>query len=89
MTASSQLRSLIRYWRICPSAPPLNSLIARLPPGVCPAGENGEFHTVVLQVPGMAQPLRVADQPQRRVQLQPPWRPTTLLFQPLTLVEAA
>lgn len=65
------------------------SLIARLPAGVCPAGENGEFHTVVLQAPGMAQPLRVADQPQRRVQLQPPWRPTTLLFQPLTLVEAA
>ena len=63
------------------------ALVARLPPGVCPAGEDGEFHTVVLQAPGMAQALRVVDQPQRRVQLLPPWRPTTLLFQPLMLNE--
>lgn len=63
-------------------------LLARLPAGVCPAGEDGEFHTVVLQMPGMAAPLRVADLPQRRVALQPPWRPTTLLFQPLALADA-
>lgn len=63
------------------------ALLARLPPGVCPAGEDGEFHTVVLHAPGMARPLQVVDQPQRRVQLLPPWRPTTLLFQPLTLAE--
>lgn len=63
-------------------------LIARLPPGVCPAGEDGEFHTVVLQAPGMARPLQVVDLPQRRVQMLPPWRPTTLLFQPLALAGA-
>lgn len=65
------------------------ALLARLPPGVCPAGEDGEFHTVVLDAPGMAAPLRVVDGPQRRVRLQPPWRPTTLLFQPLTLADPA
>lgn len=61
------------------------ALLARLPDGVCPAGEDGEFHTVVLNAPGMAAPLRVTDLPQRRVATQPPWRPTTLLFQPLAL----
>ena len=64
------------------------ALLQRLPAGVCPAGEDGEFHTVVLQAPGMAAPLRVVDGPQRRVATQPPWRPTTLLFQPLALVDA-
>ena len=64
------------------------ALIARLPPGVCPAGEDGEFHTMVLHGPGMAAPLRVVAGPQRRVVTQPPWQPTTLLFQPLALAEA-
>ena len=64
------------------------ALIARLPPGVCPAGEDGEFHTLVLHGPGMAAPLRVVDGPQRRVVTQPPWQPTTLLFQLLSLAEA-
>ena len=64
------------------------ALLARLPPGVCPAGEDGEFHTVVLNGPGMAAPLQVQTLPQRRLATQPPWRPTTLLFQPLALVAA-
>lgn len=61
------------------------ALIERLPAGVCPAGEDGEFHTMVLHGPGMAAPLPVVAGPQRRVATQPPWRPTTLLFQPLAL----
>src|ERR1700761_5294453 len=40
--------------------------LARLPPGVCPCGEDGEFHTFVTGGPGFAQPLRVADGGQRR-----------------------
>jgi len=60
-------------------------LLARLPAGVCPAGEDGEFHTFVLDAPGFAAPLRVVDGPQRRVAATPPLRPTTLVFQPLTL----
>lgn len=64
------------------------TLLDRLPGGVCPVGEDGEFHTVVLQAPGMDAPLPVVDLPQRRVQLLPPWRPTTLLFQPLVLAGA-
>lgn len=65
------------------------ALVARLPPGVCPAGEDGEFHTMVLHGPGMAAPLQVVAGPQRRVFTQPPWRPTTLLFQPLALADPA
>jgi diphthamide synthase (EF-2-diphthine--ammonia ligase) len=70
-------------------APYDTALLARLPSGVCPAGEDGEFHTVVLHMPGMAAPLAVVDGPQHRVELQPPWRPTTLLFQPLALAGPA
>jgi len=35
-------------------------LLARLPDGVDPCGENGEFHTVVWDGPGFAQPLQVS-----------------------------
>jgi uncharacterized protein (TIGR00290 family) len=35
-------------------------LLARLPAGVDPCGENGEFHTVVWDGPGFAQPLQVS-----------------------------
>jgi iron complex transport system ATP-binding protein len=37
------------------------ALLERLPPGACPCGEDGEFHTVVTSAPGMdgAVPLRV------------------------------
>jgi diphthamide synthase (EF-2-diphthine--ammonia ligase) len=32
-------------------------LLAELPPGVCPCGEDGEFHTAVEWMPGMAAPV--------------------------------
>ncbi|MBI2710886.1 MAG: ATP-binding protein [Actinobacteria bacterium] len=35
-------------------------LLADLPPGVDPCGENGEFHTFVVDGPGFAHPLDVA-----------------------------
>ena len=60
--------------------------LARLPPGVCPCGEDGEFHTFVTGGPGFAAPLRVADGEQRRVASQPPFTPTEFVFQSLALV---
>ena len=60
--------------------------LARLPPGVCPCGEDGEFHTFVTGGPGFAAPLRVADGGQRRVASQPPFTPTEFVFQALALV---
>ncbi len=63
--------------------------LARLPPGVCPCGEDGEFHTFVTGGPGFAQPLVVADGPQRRVASQPPFAPTTFVFQDLSLPTTA
>jgi diphthine-ammonia ligase len=59
------------------------ALLARLPAGVCPVGEAGEFHTVVLDGPGFAAPLVVQDLPPHRVATQPPWAPTVWVFQPL------
>jgi uncharacterized protein (TIGR00290 family) len=35
------------------------ALLANLPPGVDPCGENGEFHTFVVDGPGFARPLDV------------------------------
>ena len=35
------------------------ALLAELPPGVDPCGENGEFHTVVVDGPGFSSPLPV------------------------------
>ncbi len=45
--------------------------LADLPPGVCPCGENGEFHTFVFDAPGMpgAVPIRVTG---RSVYTSPP-----------------
>jgi diphthine-ammonia ligase len=63
------------------------AFLARLPAGVCPCGEDGEFHTVVTDGPGFARPLRVVDGPQRRVAAQPPFAPTELVFQALSLAE--
>ena len=60
--------------------------LARQPPGVCPCGEDGEFHTFVTGGPGFAAPLRVADGGQRRVASQPPLTPTEFVFQALALV---
>jgi diphthine-ammonia ligase len=65
------------------------TFLARLPAGVCPCGEDGEFHTFVTGGPGFALPLNVVDGPQRRVRSQPPFTPTEFVFQSLALAEAA
>jgi diphthine-ammonia ligase len=59
------------------------AFLARLPAGVCPCGEDGEFHTFVTGGPGFAAPLRVVAGPQRRVASQPPFAPTEFVFQTL------
>ncbi|HEY2925395.1 adenosine nucleotide hydrolase [Piscinibacter sp.] len=62
------------------------ALLARLPAGVCPCGEDGEFHTFVFDAPGFTQPLTIVNGPQRRVPSVPPLAPTELVFQTLRLV---
>ena len=59
--------------------------LARLPVGVCPCGEDGEFHTFVTGGPGFTGPLSVVAGPQRRVASQPPFTPTQFVFQALLL----
>ena len=59
--------------------------LARLPAGVCPCGEDGEFHTFVTGGPGFAGPPAVADRPPRREASQPPFAPTQFVFQELFL----
>ncbi len=61
------------------------ALIDRLPAGVCPCGEGGEFHTFVWDAPGFAAPLAVAPGLRRRVASVPPLAPTELVFQALEL----
>jgi diphthine-ammonia ligase len=56
-------------------------LLARLPAGVCPCGENGEFHTFVWDAPCFDHPLRVASGDLRRLSSSPPLAPTELVFQ--------
>ena len=65
------------------------AFLARLPAGVCPVGEDGEFHTVVLGGPGFATPVAVVAGPQRRVASQPPFAPTEFVFETLALAESA
>ena len=64
------------------------AFLARLPAGVCPVGEDGEFHTFVTGGPGFAAPLRVVDGAQRRVASRPPFAPTEFVFQSLALALA-
>jgi diphthine-ammonia ligase len=59
--------------------------LARLPEGVCPCGEDGEFHTFVFGGPGFSQDLPVSNAGQRRVASVPPWAPTEFVFQSLEL----
>ena len=59
--------------------------LARLPEGVCPCGEDGEFHTFVFGGPGFAQDMPVHNAEQRHVRSLPPWAPTELVFQSLVL----
>jgi uncharacterized protein (TIGR00290 family) len=61
------------------------AFLARLPAHVCPCGENGEFHTVVLGGPGFAIPVSVSAGPQRRVASRPPFAPTESVFETLAL----
>ena len=65
------------------------AFLARLPAGVCPCGEDGEFHTFVTGGPGFAQSVAVVDAPLRHVASQPPFAATTFVFQPLSLAAAA
>jgi diphthine-ammonia ligase len=57
--------------------------LERLPAGVCPCGEDGEFHTFVTGGPGFAEQLQVVDGSQRRVASQPPFTPTEFVLQAL------
>jgi len=61
------------------------AFLARLPAGVCPCGEDGEFHTLVTGGPGFAAPLPIVEGGQRRVASQPPFTPTEFVFQSLSL----
>jgi len=63
------------------------AFLACLPAGVCPVGEDGEFHTLVTGGPGFDAPLRVVAGPQRRVASQPPFAPTEFVFDTLSLAE--
>ena len=56
------------------------ALLARLPAGICPCGEGGEFHTFGTGGPGFAAPLAVVPGPLRRVASTPPLSPTELIF---------
>ncbi len=57
------------------------AFIARLPAGVCPCGEGGEFHTFVWDAPGFDGQLALAPGTKRRVPSSPPLSPTTLIFE--------
>lgn len=61
------------------------AFLARLPDGVCPCGEGGEFHTFVYGGPGFAHDLALHNAAQRRVRAVPPWAPTEFVFQSLVL----
>ena len=62
--------------------------LARLPAGTCPCGEDGEFHTVVVDGPGFSAPLAITLGEQRHVASQPPFSPTTFVFQDVRLAAA-
>jgi diphthine-ammonia ligase len=61
------------------------AFLARLPAGVCPCGEDGEFHTFVTGGPGFPASLQVIDGARRRLASQPPFTPTEFVFQALSL----
>jgi len=61
------------------------SFLARLPAGVCPCGEDGEFHTFVYDSPGMTAPLSIIRQTRRLAPSSPPMTPTVFAFQDLCL----
>ncbi len=61
------------------------AFLARLPEGVCPCGEDGEFHSFVFGGPGFTHDLPLHNAAQRRVRSVPPWAPTEFIFQSLVL----
>lgn len=61
------------------------ALLARLPDGVCPCGEEGEFHTFVFDAPGMSAPLSIRDGARREAASSPPFAPTVHVFQEFVL----
>ena len=65
------------------------AFLARLPSGVCPCGEDGEFHTFVTDGPGFAHPVLVIAGAQRRVTSQPPFAPTEFVFETLSLASSS
>ncbi len=62
------------------------AFLARLPLGVCPCGEDGEFHTFVFDAPGMTSPLKIVRGACRRVTSAPPLKPTVLAYQDLQFI---
>ena len=65
------------------------AFLARLPAGVCPCGEDGEFHTLVTGGPGFDRPLPMIVGSRRRVPSQPPFAPTEFVFQDVSLAPHA
>ncbi len=61
------------------------AFLDRLPRTACPCGEDGEFHTFVTGGPGFARTLRVHGVGRRVVASQPPFAPTTFVFETLSL----
>ena len=62
-----------------------DAFLSRLPSGVCPCGEDGEFHTFVYSAPGMSAPLAFERGARRLASSTPPLSPTVLAFQDLRL----
>jgi diphthamide synthase (EF-2-diphthine--ammonia ligase) len=64
-------------------------LLARLPPHVCPCGEDGEFHTLVWHAPGFAAPLALRAAAVVLEASRPPLASTTLARLPVSLEHPA
>ncbi len=54
------------------------ALLARLPHGVCPCGEDGEFHTAVTFAPGMSHAVPLRDRGIELIDSAPPLAPTRI-----------
>lgn len=61
------------------------ALLARLPAGVCPCGEDGEFHTFVFDAPGMGAALQLREGCLREVDSAPPLAATRFAFRDFAL----
>ncbi|HLL10382.1 MAG TPA: adenosine nucleotide hydrolase [Rubrivivax sp.] len=57
-----------------------DALLARLPAGVCPCGEGGEFHTFVHDAPAFAAALQLRPGTPQRVASRPPMAATELVL---------